>query len=205
MDAKDFIAPVSGFLGVLVGGLITVLKDVYLQWRKDRKALEYLAVMVVFALDKFVSEAATVVTDNGETDYEDGCTYTVAALPHFKPEDIKVDWTALLPDMVYQIFNLSARTEYAHGAVASAGENAGPPDYEEVFEERQMQFSELGLAADELARDLRKLASLQDRTKNPHWDPVEEMRSRRAKLIERREARAKQNSLDDLDIADSKA
>lgn len=200
MELKDFITPLTGLLGVLVGGFIAVWKDLTLQKRKDRKALEYLAVMVVFALDKYVSKAALVVCDSGETD-EDGCTYPAEELPTFKPEDIKVEWTALSTDMAYRIFDIAARTDDAHGAVAAAGEHAGPPDYEEAFEERQMQFSELGLLADALSQELRKLANLPERTKNPHWDPVAQMKVRRAMRIERQKKRARP----DVDIADSGA
>ena len=81
------------------------------------------------------------------------------------------------------------------GAIDFEAEQAGPPDYEEFFEERQVQFAELGLAAAELADELRRLVKLPGPKQSGKWNPVAAMQTRRAELSERRRERAKRERL----------
>jgi hypothetical protein len=132
------------------------------------------------------------VTD-GEED-QDGCTQTTTSTPDFKPDGLSVEWTSLPATLLYRIFDLSARTADADAAIGAAAEHAGPPDYEQIFVERQMQFSELGLVAAQLAAELRTLAKLPGRTENEHWDPVSEIKRKRDKLIEREKLRREKHA-----------
>ena len=199
MDVKDLIAPVSARVGGLVGGGITLLTALALPWRKDKKSLEYLAIMVVFALDKYLSEAAAVALDDGEED-EEGYVHKTTTAPDFKPEELKVEWTTLPPGLVYRIFDLTPRTADAVAAIDVTAEHADPPDYEQYFEERQLQFAELALVAAQLAAELRQLAKLPKRTKNPHWDAVAEVNAKRTKLLDQQAARERRNRRDEIEL-----
>lgn len=197
MELKDFFAPGMAFVGVIVGAATAIAKDVYLQCWKDKGALKYLVVMVVFALDKYVNDAAAVVMDDGEPDLDDQyhSRSPVAELPTFKPEDIKVEWTVLSPELTYRVFNLGPQTAHAVGAIDYEAEQASAPNYPEVFEERQVQFAELGLAAAELADDLRRLVNLPGYKLSGNWNPVAVMQTRRTELFELRRKRAERERL----------
>ena len=104
------------------------------------------------------------------------------------------------PGLVYRIFDLTPRTADAVAAIDVTAEHADPPDYEQYFEERQLQFAELALVAAQLAAELRQLAKLPKRTKNPHWDAVAEVNAKRTKLLDQQAARERRNRRDEIEL-----
>jgi hypothetical protein len=193
MEFKDYAAGVFGLAGVIVGAGLTTLKDVYLQARKDRKTLQYLAVQVGFALDDYVRGAVNVVCDDGLDDGqrdEQGCLQPTAQYPVIRPETFEVEWTSLPADLMHEVFDLPIRTKDAISAIGQVAEyGVGPPDYEDFFEERVIQFSSLGLHAATLADRIWDIAGLPSRRSAPGWDPIEELQARSARAKDRRVAR----------------
>jgi hypothetical protein len=193
MEFNDYASGVFGLAGVIIGAGLTTLKDVYLQARKDRKALEYLAVQVSFALDDYVRGALEVVCDDGLDDGQRddrGCLHPIAEYPELRPQALEVDWTSLPADMMHEVFDLPIRTKDAIGAIGQVGEHGvGPPDYEDYFEERVIQFASLGLQASDLADRIRSLAVLPGRRSMAGWNPVDELKTRSSIAKDRRVAR----------------
>ena len=193
MEFNDYASGVFGLDGVIIGAGLTTLKDVYLQARKDRKALEYLAVQVSFALDDYVRGALEVVCDDGLDDGQRddrGCLHPIAEYPELRPQALEVDWTSLPADMMHEVFDLPIRTKDAIGAIGQVGEHGvGPPDYEDYFEERVIQFASLGLQASDLADRIRSLAVLPGRRSMAGWNPVDELKTRSSIAKDRRVAR----------------
>lgn len=193
MEFKDYASGVFGLGGVIVGAALTTLKDVYLQARKERKVLQYLGVQASFALDAYVHGALEVVCDDGLDDGQRddrGFLQPIAEYPEIRPEKLDVEWTALPADLMHEIFDLPIRTKDAIGAIGQLAEyGIGPPDYEDYFEERVIQFASLGLHAADLADRIRSLAALPGRRVTSTWNPIEELRARSAKAMDRRLAR----------------
>jgi hypothetical protein len=193
MEFKDYASGVFGLAGVIIGAGLTTLKDVYLQARKERKALEYLAVQVSFALDDYVHGALEVVFDDGLDDGQRddrGCLQATVEYPELRPDKLELEWTSLPAEMMHEVFDLPIRTKDAIGAIGQVAEHGmGPPDYEDYFEERVIQFASLGLQASDLADRIRALAVLPGRRSTPSWNPVDELRTRSTKAKDRRLAR----------------
>ena len=79
------------------------------------------------------------------------------------PED--VDWKSIKPKLMYRILSLPNQLDMAQKIVAfQATMIAGPPDYEEYFEERAIQYGQLGLDALALADDISETYGI------PQWD-----------------------------------
>jgi hypothetical protein len=129
----------------------------------------YIAVRVVCILDPFVLECCDVVADDGIWDQE-SMRHTNTKTPKLAyPED--VDWRNVKPDLMYRILTLPNELEKADRSISAVDEHvAGPPDYEEIFEERHYQFAKLGLTAMDLARDIREAYGLVQPDYS-RWDP----------------------------------
>ena len=191
-DYAKLVPAVSGLIGVLLGAALTALKE----WQSARtsraKQLGYLGVRMVCLLDRFSAGCAEVVTDDGLADGQhnsEGCREYQVKDPEFSPDGLDVDWRVLKPAMAFAILDLPYNVEIARHKIASVFEyEAGPPDYEEGFEERKLQFSRLGIAADNLATGLRRSAKLPYRIYED-WSPVQVMMDSIAQIERKREAR----------------
>jgi hypothetical protein len=135
---------------------------------RERHA-RYLAVRVVCVLDPFVLGCCDVVADEGTYD-EHQMRQTTVRTPTLEfPED--VDWRSVKPDLMYRILTLPNEVDNAGRAISAAYDlGDGPPDFDDTFEERSYQYAKLGLAAMDLAREIRTAYGLAhpDYSK---WDP----------------------------------
>lgn len=129
----------------------------------------YIAVRIVCVLDPFALKCCDVIGDVGIYDQE-GIRQTVRTTPTLDyPED--VDWRNVKPDLMYRILTLPNEIEKAIHSISAVIEIvAVPPDYDEVFEERHYQSAKLGLAAMDLARDIRQAYGLAQPDYS-RWDP----------------------------------
>lgn len=101
-----------------------------------------------------------------------GSLITTTSDPQLDFEALDVEWQALPFDLMYEILNFPSGLEQASGQIDAVYEYvATPPDYEEVFEERQLQFSSLGLKANDLTTRLRTKYSMPEKVYE-HWDPI---------------------------------
>ncbi len=67
----DFSNPaITGFIGVIVGGVMTMAKDFLLVWRKESKAEKYLCIRFISEVEKLAAGCEQVARDDGEEDHE---------------------------------------------------------------------------------------------------------------------------------------
>jgi hypothetical protein len=176
---------IFGLFAVVLGAALTMAGQWWFQRRSVRKEREYLAILVVFSLEKLGLECADVVFDDGLSDGQhdsDGGRAPQASTPSFSPRSLDVDWKSIPLDLVYQIFNLVNEIDAANHRVDLAYEyQAGAPDYEEYFEERQMSYAAIGAKCFALADHLRVLGGLPKREVDDR-DPAEEMLARKKEV-----------------------
>jgi hypothetical protein len=196
-------AAIFGLLGVALGAALAVLREWWFQGRKTRKEAEYLAVRVSCALEAYVSGCSDVAGDDGLCDGqpdEKGYSHIQVTAPKFEPDALAVEWKSLPRELMYRVLDLPLRAEEAAHRVSGAFRyQASPPDYSEGFEERQFQYALLGLAASDLAADLRRYVGLPGRAAG-EWDPVQFMREQKAKIDSLRAERARQHQLHPIPI-----
>ena len=170
---------------ILLTALVTTIGTAFVSYvshlwtvRSDSKAererhARYLAIRVVCVLDPFVSECGDVVYDTGMPEH-DGTMHPRVGTPKLAfPED--VDWRAVDPDLMYRILGFPNEIAIADQAIDWVVEQiAGPPDYNEFFDERIIRYGKLGLAAMQLADDLRKRYGIPAKNYGD-WNPREVM------------------------------
>jgi hypothetical protein len=158
----------------------------------DRHA-RYLAIRVVCKLDPFVSGCCHVVLDEGAEDQE-GVTFPRVEDPVLSfPED--VDWKTIRPDLMYRILGFPNEMDAAEQSIDFVRDQvAGPPDYEEYFEERTIQYGKLGLAALALADEIRETFAIPQREKHANWDPLKTLEKAVAEAKKQREKSAGQQA-----------
>lgn len=184
---------IFGLLGVALGALLTVAREWWFLSRKTRKDAEYLSIQVSCELERYMAKCAEVVGDDGvcegQTD-ENGYHSIQVQAPRFDPMSLDVEWKSLPADLMYEILDFPYRAEIANQAINFAFEyEAGPPEYWEGFEERQLQYATLGLAASQLAAKLRKHVDLPARSVGD-WSPVRYMEEKKSTIESRRAKRA---------------
>lgn len=157
----------ENLLTIILTSLITAVFTVIVSWivyklttaRDKQEELErrarFLAIRVVCALDPFVSQCTSFVYDRGVLDVE-GTKRPNEPEPTVTLPD-NVDWRAIKPDLMYRILSFPNAIEAAQISISVVAVHIyGPPDYEEIFDERIIQFGKLGTSALELATELRK-------------------------------------------------
>ena len=166
-------------IGVVLGVFLNAIKEWWFQKGTKKKELEYLAIRISCILDTFVNGCADVVADDGlcygQTD-KDGCRSIQTKTPDFDPLSIEVEWKSLKAEIMYEVLSFPNQIQSANHKVSGAFEYAAsPPDYEEGFEERQLQYATLGLKAHSLASKLRTIGNLPSQaTPGPEeWNPVQ--------------------------------
>lgn len=192
---------IFGLLGVIIGAMITWLQQYWTNKQDITKKARYLAIRVVCILDKYIENCVEVVTDDGLCDGQrtkEGYLVPQVDLPDIPvfPDDI--DWKSISYDLMYQILSFPSDIEAADNKIAVITEYAAfPPDYEELFEERVFQYSQLGLKVYELTKKLRKTYQIPDRNYK-HWNPVSELKSAFNDVQLIRAKRQKQQTMDTL-------
>lgn len=179
---------IFGFIGVLVGAMVPWLREWWVETKGTKKNARYLAVRVICVLDQYVEACAEVATDGGEPDTKGEFSPRVATPDGpLLPED--VDWRSIDHELMYQILSMPGDAELADQAIKfQFSEVAGPPDYEEGFEERKFQYSTLGLRAASLAARLRTTFGIPSRVFND-WNPVEYLDKCKRQIEEERAER----------------
>ena len=124
-------------------------------------------------LDRYVSECVAVVHDDGLSYGRDsaGRRSPQCTLPKFEPQSIDVEWKSLPASLMYKILSFPNEAKESNAKIDAVDEFvATPPDFDEFFDERQFQYSILGLKAAELALELRKLGKIPENVFD--WDPT---------------------------------
>lgn len=168
-------------LGTTVGTLVTSTVPFIQSWylnRKDReKHAHYLAIRVVIALRQYLYKCWLVTQDDGLAQGQrdsDGCLVPQAKDPGpiVYPEDI--DWKSIDPKLAYKLLSLQPSAESADRMISAAIEfGDGPPDYKDIFEERHLQYSMIGLKVLALENELCKANMIPKEDSLEDWNPSE--------------------------------
>lgn len=153
-----------GFIGVVVGALITIASDFAKSSFQSRKAASYLAIRVVCILDQYVDGCIAIVFDEGDV-LEDDWTISYSRYPELTEYPTDVDWKVLESKLMYRILNLPNIIRDARRYLSEVGQHATPP-YDDMAEPRQYEFAKLGLLTLELAEAIRDKYNLPAHT-NP--------------------------------------
>ena len=186
----SLISAFSGLLGVIVGTILPLFRD---RWNNKRQA-RYLAVRVVCVLDEFLEQCICVVADDGLCFGQrnaEGYLEPQVALPKDLSLPSNVDWRSIDHGLMYKILALPSRIKRDNRSISFAEEQSFPPDYKEVFEERQYRYACLGLDAAALSQALRKTYHIPPR-EFTDWDPIGYLTCEKAKIEKRKQERDKQ-------------
>ncbi len=193
--ALDMDKAFIGLVGIILGVFLGIFKDWLLQRTKTKKEYEYLTIRVSCMLDRFVYGCVDVVNDDGTSfgQYDkDGCAQVQVSLPTFNPHELDVEWKSLPHTLMYEILNLPNKIETANQTITSAFDYAAsPPYYEEGFDERQFQYSQLGVYSSELAIKLRKYGKLPIFESPEHWNPSKILNEKLDQIRSHREDQVK--------------
>jgi hypothetical protein len=168
---------IFGLIGVVIGSALTWLQTYWINKRTDSKNARYLAIRIICILDKYVEDCADVIKDDGlsfgERD-KDGCLkpQVKAPGPPVFPDD--VDWKAIDPDLMYILLSMPSEVEAGDRMIKFTENIAGPPDYEEWFEERRFYYSHFGLTAHRLSGELSSKYKVPKKVYND-WNPVADL------------------------------
>lgn len=165
---------VVGLVGVVIGGFIGWGQTWWAQKKEQEKSSNYLAIRVVNVLRQYIYKCSLVAADEGDPDSNGELVPQAKDPGPIKyPDDI--DWRSINPRLAYQLLALPNKGEAADRAILAAIDFcSGPPDYEEVFEERHLQYSMIGIEAVALERVLCKEFNLPIEETLENWNPEEE-------------------------------
>lgn len=131
--------------------------------RADAAKLEserlYISTELVFLLKKFAEECVQIATDRGYEDSQ-GITRAKVKKTVLSLSDVSGDWRVLPLTLMYRIRELTVLQDVADRAIADAEEHDDPPDFSETFDERQYQYTKLGLKTIIQTRRLRAYSGL---------------------------------------------
>lgn len=172
---KIAVTAIVTTLGTFVITRYTLANNAKNELQQRRGELErhahYLAVRVICMLDPFVSACCDVAGDSGMPDSEGNMEPQVSLPTLALPED--VDWKTIPTELMYRILSLPNDIDIARQTIDFVGsEIASPPDYDEAFEERAIQFGKLGLTALALCDEMRAAYSIPQRSYSG-WHPKE--------------------------------
>lgn len=175
MNQALFVASV-GIIGVVIGAFLTLLREVWSDSRMRARNARYLAIRVVCILDKYVENCAEVVSDDGLCDGqrdEQGCLQAQVATPSPPVFPEGLDWKSIDHALMYRLLSMPNEADAANRKINFTSQYvAGPPDFEEYFEERQDQYATLGLAAFALTQEMRTKYGIPAQSLG-EWNPPE--------------------------------
>ena len=177
-----------GVSGVILGAILTVAREFWNDHRTKKKKAQFLAIRVTTMLDRFVEGCVSVVSDDGEMYGRDeqGCLRVNSTTPVLNFDSLDVDWQSLPFDLMYEILNFPLGIEEANGMIGSVCEHvASPPDYEEGFEERHFQYSNIGLQAYELSKKIRERYGM-PKNEFKYWNPIDFLEKNKKEIDEGR-------------------
>lgn len=165
---------IFGLVGVIIGAGISWGQAWWVSKQERNRHANYFAIRVVHALRRYAFQCSLVATDDGlvmgQRD-EDGCLSPQAADPGpiRYPDDI--DWKSIAPKIVNSLLSLQSQAEAADRIISSAAEICGPPDFEDAFEARQLQYSMIGLNVLSIEKELCKIYKIPAEDSLEDWNP----------------------------------
>lgn len=160
------ISAIAGISGVILGGLITTMKDVLLNRSKNKADKTYLSILVGAHLDRYINGCYLMALDDGQShDFWDRYsqeerTPQVTA-PEFNPLDLDVEWKLLPPLLMHDILGIPHEAERLEVSIAHvAMTDEDDHEHRDFFWARRSQWGYLGLKVVDIATRLRKLSGL---------------------------------------------
>ncbi|KAB7702096.1 hypothetical protein GBN33_03075 [Plesiomonas shigelloides] len=188
MDEKIII----GILGVIIGFLLNFVKELFTSRSVRKKEAEYLAIRMICIFEPFLHKCVSVAYDDGLTD-KDGYSHAQTSTPDIDVEIKDVNWKSLPSELMYEILYFPSLIKNANRYISDVAENnSTPPDFDEVFEERQYQYALIGIKA---AAIIEKLKSEYDidrsNTGSGHGYAIEHLIKRKSIIDSIRRSRDK--------------
>ncbi|KEY39998.1 MULTISPECIES: hypothetical protein [Pantoea] len=153
--ATGLITAGAAIAGILLTHHFTLRRERLAAEDKLQKEKHFIATELVFMLEQFAEACASVATDSG---YENNKHVTAPSVP--QPElsysAVTGDWRALPVRLMYKLRELPVLKTESDRTIDAA--EFIPPDFDELFEARQYEYTRLGLKAIILAHRLRRLA-----------------------------------------------
>ena len=159
MDEKYLFGLIGIVLGTVLSAVSSVIRELYAERRAKKKEAEYLAIRMVCIFDFFIEGCPSVISDDGlsrgQPDAE-GYSSIQVKPPQLNVQLEDVNWKSFPPKLMYEILYFPNLIMDSESLINSTFEYAAsPPDYYEGFEERQYQYSKLGIMASKLAGKIR--------------------------------------------------
>ena len=156
-----------GFSGVIIGAIIAPTIEFLRAFHQQKRKARYLAVRVICILDNYIEKCHEVTHDDGLDEYqmpdEDGCRSPRIPEPSEPTYPADIDWKSIDHNLSYEILSFGRHIKQADECIKVVSDYvAGPPDYEEYFDERQYRYALLGQKAMNLANCLREKYQLQN-------------------------------------------
>jgi len=165
---------VVGLIGVGVGWGLTSATDWIRASRGHKQRALYLATRLSILLDQYITACMWVVKDDGygpsNPNFDNAPPEPQVELPPIPDYPTDVDWKSIDHQLMVRLLTLPVEARAANDQIDFAVTIDGPP-WNEVFEERQVQYSRLGLSALLLKEDLEKIcgtASIPLKRHEPH-------------------------------------
>lgn len=163
---KTLMPAMVGLVGVVLGGVLTISKDVWLEHRKNRREREYATVLLLGELDRLIRSCSAVSADDGliEGNYgENGCREPQTSEPKFDPNSLDVNWKCFPAKVIYEVFDLPRRLASIEAKLANIIDYGdGPPDFKDWFQERRRQYAEFGCSLITSSNQLRIAVGLRE-------------------------------------------
>lgn len=131
---------------------------------KRKKEADYLAIIVVSHLDRYVNGCLNVAnddgTDEGRPAGSDGMACSTTKPPILEPLDIEVEWKSLPRDLMYSVLRIPDKQKSLSHWLSEVKKLDDPPDFGDYFWSRRYGYAELGLEVLEVTKRLRKHAGM---------------------------------------------
>jgi len=182
---------VFGLVGVLMGSGISWFQSYWLNNREIKKSARYLAIRMVCILDKYLEDCGDVVKDNGlsfgqRTSEGYLKAQVIAPGSPVYPDD--VDWKSIDHELMFRILSFPSEVENGNRTINATLEIAGPPNYEEWFEERKFYYSQFGLMAYSLSSELCNKYGI-EKKKYDDWNPIDDFKNEFYNVVDKRNLR----------------
>lgn len=172
--ATGLITAGAAITAVILTHRYTLRREKQAAEQKLKREQLFIATELILMLEQYAEECTQVAIDDGwnvapaQSEAEPYVDY-----PELNLADVSGDWRVLDLRHIYRIRELPVLQNEARRAIAYAREIPAPPDHKSYFNERQYQFSRLGLIAVIMAERLRRVAGLPGtRLADGEWSAV---------------------------------
>jgi hypothetical protein len=144
-----------GILGVIIGAGLTAWREWWMDKRRSDSDAKYLAIRVICLLDTFIQGCCDVVEDDGTSFGQvppDGPEPQVDT-PKLNFDSLQVNWNGIPTNLMHKILSLPNKIDFVNYLIHSTWEHQG---MEEVIDDRQNEYTKLGLEAFDIVKSLCK-------------------------------------------------